>query len=354
MAKPFVSVLIDTYNHERFIEQAIVSAIEQDFSASDREILVVDDGSTDRTPEIVRKFAPHVRVLRKPNGGQASAFNAGIPECKGKIVAFLDGDDWWVKEKLSIVSATFEQNPDVGSVGHGYLMVDASGKLQSIVAPEKTYHFDVRSESGARLFSQLRCFMGASKVAYRKSILDQILPIPEGAFIEADEFLFTVATCLMSVIILEQPLFYYRFHEGNFYMIQQSDERRFRRKYESLVCLLQNLPPRMDALQTSPEVKRIMLEPLAIEVRGHRLLLDGGSRWEMFNLELAAARIAYRHTPLGYRLFKSMVLGLALLLPSRQFLRLKRWYTAKNLRNVRKWIGEPVPAAPIIQRTSQK
>lgn len=94
MGKPFVSVLIDTYNHERFIEQAIVSVLEQDFPASDREIIVVDDGSTDRTQEIVRKFKPHIRLLCKENGGQASAFNAGIPECKGEIVAFLDADDW--------------------------------------------------------------------------------------------------------------------------------------------------------------------------------------------------------------------------------------------------------------------
>ena len=58
MPKPFVSVLIDTYNHERFIEQAIVSALEQDFPASEREILVVDDGSTDNTPALVEKFRP--------------------------------------------------------------------------------------------------------------------------------------------------------------------------------------------------------------------------------------------------------------------------------------------------------
>ena len=56
MAKPFASVLIDTYNHERFIEKAIVSVLEQDFPAAEREILVVDDGSSDRTPGILRRF----------------------------------------------------------------------------------------------------------------------------------------------------------------------------------------------------------------------------------------------------------------------------------------------------------
>src|SRR6266704_4725109 len=107
MPKPFVSVLIDTYNHEKFIEQAIVSVLEQDFPAAGREIIGVDAGSTDRTPEIVAKFAPQVRLLRKANGGQASAFNAGIPECRGEIIAFLDGDDWWAPDKLCRVVELF-------------------------------------------------------------------------------------------------------------------------------------------------------------------------------------------------------------------------------------------------------
>jgi glycosyltransferase involved in cell wall biosynthesis len=80
VTKPILSVLIEAYNHERYIEQAIVSAIEQDFPSADSEIVVVDDGSTDRTPEIVRKYGSRVRLLRKENGGQASAFNAGFSE----------------------------------------------------------------------------------------------------------------------------------------------------------------------------------------------------------------------------------------------------------------------------------
>lgn len=104
LARLPASVLIDTYNHERFIEKAIVSVLEQDFPAADRDIIVVDDGSTDRTSEIVRRFEPRVRYIRKENGGQASAFNAGIPECRGEIIAFLDGDDYWLPGKLSRVA----------------------------------------------------------------------------------------------------------------------------------------------------------------------------------------------------------------------------------------------------------
>src|SRR6516225_6649559 len=106
---PLLTVLIDTYNHERYIEQAVISAIEQDFPSSAYEILVVDDGSTDRTPEIVSKFAPRVRLLQKKNGGQASAFNAAFPEIRGDIVAFLDCDDWFAPRKLTAVMHALEE-----------------------------------------------------------------------------------------------------------------------------------------------------------------------------------------------------------------------------------------------------
>jgi cellulose synthase/poly-beta-1,6-N-acetylglucosamine synthase-like glycosyltransferase len=67
-----VSVLIDIYKHERFIEKSIISVPEQDFPPSEREIIVVDHGLTDRTPEIVRGFEPSLRYIRKENGGRAS------------------------------------------------------------------------------------------------------------------------------------------------------------------------------------------------------------------------------------------------------------------------------------------
>src|ERR1700736_4011296 len=111
---PYISVLIDTYNHERFIEQAVASVLDQDFPAAEREIIVVDDGSTDNTPAVLQKFSPLIRVLRKKNGGQASAFNLGIPECRGEIVAFLDGDDWWAPGKLRAVSEALSREAGVG------------------------------------------------------------------------------------------------------------------------------------------------------------------------------------------------------------------------------------------------
>src|SRR5271167_1538342 len=158
MAKPFVSVLIDTCNHERFIEKAVTSVLEQDFSAAEREILVVDDGSSDRTPEILRRFEPQVRVLRKTNGGQASAFNAGIPECRGEIIAFLDGDDWWAAGKLKRVTEVLNSEPSVGLVGHAIHEAFADGSIRTS-APEKSERLELNSLAAARVFRLRKSFL---------------------------------------------------------------------------------------------------------------------------------------------------------------------------------------------------
>src|ERR1700740_2878765 len=118
--KPLVTALIDAYNHENYIEQALLSILEQGLSAGELEIVVVDDGSTDRTASIVEKFKSRVKLIRKPNGGQASAFNAGFAESRGDMIAMLDGDDWWASKKLQTVLKAFDLNPDVAGVSHGY------------------------------------------------------------------------------------------------------------------------------------------------------------------------------------------------------------------------------------------
>src|SRR5258705_3481772 len=112
MKAPFVSVLIDTCNYGEFIEEAVSSALAQDFPAEQREILVVDDGSTDDTQERLRKFGDTIRYLRKANGGQASAFNFGFEHARGEVIALLDADDVWLPGKLERLYEVFGQHSD--------------------------------------------------------------------------------------------------------------------------------------------------------------------------------------------------------------------------------------------------
>jgi glycosyl transferase family 2 len=351
LGKPFVSVLIDTYNHERFIEQAIVSVLEQDFPASDREILVVDDGSTDRTPEIVRKFEPQVRVLRKENGGQASAFNAGIPECRGEIIAFLDGDDWWEKTKLSVVSSELAAHPEIGTIGHGLYEVDESGKRLVSNTPDRLYETRLKTTQEAQEFIPLRSFLGTSRLAVRQYILQHVAPLPAALRVEADEFLATHAAALGGARILEQPLTNYRLHSGNLYQFSEWNSEKAKHKYDSLACILCDLPPRLKPAGVPEDVIHMLTDCVRIDVERLRLALGNGWPWDTVSIEREADRQAYRGASIGYHLFHAAVLGAAAVLPPALFYRLRRWYTKRGLAGARQIVGSPKPAPSLVVRT---
>jgi glycosyltransferase involved in cell wall biosynthesis/predicted O-methyltransferase YrrM len=343
MTTPAVTVLIDTYNHERFIEQAIVSVLEQDFPSDQIEILVVDDGSTDRTPEIVRKFEPRVRLLRKVNGGQASAFNAGIPEARGEIIAFLDGDDWWAPKKLSRVMEYLMAHPEVGVLGHGFYEVDSVLGHTVATAPPNSHEISFASLGDTELFRRMMCFFGTSRVVIRKEIAERVLPIPDSIVIEADEFLSIMSIAYSRAVLLPDLLTFYRLHEDNLYQIRSADPRKLRRMHQSIATLARELPPRLAHAAVGPEEIRVLVDTLEYGARKLKLQLDGGMPWETFRVEKAERRFLFSGGSLGYRLFQSFSLGLALMMPPRQYYRLRGWYGLSRLRKLRDTLGEPIP-----------
>jgi len=347
MPKPIVTVLIDTYNHERFIEEAIVSVLDQDFPTSDMEILVVDDGSTDRTPEIVRKFEPRTRYLRKENGGQASAFNFGIPQAQGEIVAFLDGDDWWTKNKLQATIEAFEKNPHAGAVGHGIIQVDTLANRSTAISPGSAGYFDLATDQGAQTFRNFMAFLGTSRVAIRKDILAKVLPIPETLVIEADEFMSTMAVAFGGAVLLAEPLTFYRLHGENLFQFEAGDPVRVRRKLNVLESLANDLPVRLSRAGISPSAISIIVEPIRIASSRMKLALDGGTPWETYRVERAEFELAYSHVSSGYRFYKELSLLLALVLPPRTYYQLRRVYAAGDFRRYRSWLGEPKPKADV-------
>jgi len=306
LGKPYASILIDTYNHEKFIEQAIVSVLEQDFPESDREIVVVDDGSTDSTGEIVRKFEPRVRYLHKQNGGQGSAFNVGIPECRGEVVAFLDGDDWWVREKLSRVAPVLAGNPEVGMVGHGTITMLPDGREFTEVLREG-HRLSLRSVEGARMFRTRKAFLG-TRTTIRASILRKLLPVPETIRIEADEFVFTMAAALGEVQILGEALFFYRLHVGNLYSQHGFNEASVRRKHESIEQLARSLRERLRGVGVGEEAVAIVVEAVQVEADQLRLSVDGGAPWETVKTELAIYRLLHEDAPWSHRAFEYAML----------------------------------------------
>src|SRR5258708_23497185 len=105
MFKPLVSILINNYNYGRFLTNAIDSALAQTYQRI--EVVIVDDGSTDNSREIISSYGDRIIPVLKENGGQASAFNAGVEASRGEILSFLDADDSFFPEKISHVVALF-------------------------------------------------------------------------------------------------------------------------------------------------------------------------------------------------------------------------------------------------------
>jgi len=227
--KRLVTALVDTYNHEKYIEQAILSVLEQGLSETELEIVVVDDGSTDGTASIVEKFAPRVRLVRKKNGGQASAFNAGFAESRGEIVAILDGDDWWAKGKLETVLKALEENPRVAAVSHGYFEFHEDTGESQIRQPAEQTMVNISTPEGVDVGLKTWRFLLMGALTVRRRVLDWIMPLPDEMLFMADSPI-QVAAMVMGALVLPEPLFYYRHHGQNLWATNDEDKAKLRRR----------------------------------------------------------------------------------------------------------------------------
>lgn len=354
MAKLFASILIDTYNHERFIEQAIRSVLEQDFPAAEREIIVVDDGSTDRTPEIVRTFEPRVRLLRKENGGQASAFNAGIPECQGEIIAFLDGDDWWAPGKLQAVASALTNDAAVGLVGHGITEVFSDGRQHAELLREVP-RFRIDSEEGARAFRLRKSFLGTSRMTFRTDLLRRIGKVPEALRFEADEYLFTLAGFFSDVLILRESLTFYRLHDSNAFQIADGNKDAIRRKQRVLETLANSLREKLAEHWTPKKLADIIVEWIEIEAQSLRLSLDPGFPWETLKVELKNYAVMFGNASVLQWLFKGATLLPACFMSSRSYYSMRRRFAQNGTyqKARAKWLPFQQPAHVDRYRTTR-
>jgi len=125
---PLVSAIIPVYNGEEFIQATIESVLNQTYP--NVECIIVDDGSQDATPEIVKRFADRVCYIRKENGGVASARNAGAAVAKGEFLAFLDADDIWLPQKTAMQAQLLIDDPSLAMVYGALEVVDS--QLQTI------------------------------------------------------------------------------------------------------------------------------------------------------------------------------------------------------------------------------
>ncbi|HAO10316.1 MAG TPA: glycosyl transferase, partial [Planktothrix sp. UBA8407] len=138
-SSPRVSVIIPTYNGDRYLSQAIDSVLSQTYS--NYEIIIVDDGSTDNTYRIVQHYFETsqdpslIRYIVQSNQGVAAARNRGIQEARGELIALLDQDDVFLPEKLAHQVACFDYNLNVAIVNSGWCLIDQNNNKISDIEP---------------------------------------------------------------------------------------------------------------------------------------------------------------------------------------------------------------------------
>ena len=343
MADRLISVLIDTFNHEKFIERAIDSVFSQrNINHARIEIVVVDDGSVDGTPRLLNRYGKLIRVHRKSNEGQASAFNEGVRLCQGDKIAFLDGDDWWHDDKLSRVVEAFEEHPEACAVGHGIIIADEVAGFEKLDKPSTSLTLRHDKLDGVSLFHSSMSYLGTSRLAARKEVLLSLLDVPRSLVFEADEYLFTLLPACGPVLILPECLTYYRIHGGNLFqgsMTQQGmadlQNPQIEKRARVFACLSETLYPALLRLQCDEAIANQLLKPVRLEARRLKFMTSGGSRWKNFRSELVAIQSkSFRWQPIELAIAFCTLL-LTILLSPRSFFRLRIIYSSSVVRRIR-------------------
>ncbi|MGR3310382.1 MAG: glycosyltransferase [Candidatus Brocadiales bacterium] len=200
---PRVSVIIPTYNSATFLPEAIESVFAQTYK--DYEIIVIDDGSTDNTKEVLNPYFDKIKYIYQQNHGAGSARNTGIKHSQGEYIAFLDADDIWLPEKLHIQANYLDNNPEIAMVYSQCLQVSTDGRLT------KKRSRDRNLPSG-EVFNILflHNFVFTSTVVVRNRVLSAIGLFDESFTISQDRDLWLRVAGEFKVSGIHKPLCKYR------------------------------------------------------------------------------------------------------------------------------------------------
>jgi len=208
---PSVTVLVCAFDYERYVAEALDSALAQDY-AGPVEVLVVDDGSTDRTPQILAGYGDRIRVVRQPNAGLNAATARGIAEAQGDLVALLDADDVWRADKLRRQVELLAGRPEVGLVFCDMALVDADG---APLAPSYFRRHGMRPPRGRVLGALLaENLVPAPTIAFRRALAGHVLPVADAASFQ-DWWLALKVAEVAELDWVDEPLVSYRVHGDN-------------------------------------------------------------------------------------------------------------------------------------------
>ena len=210
---PLVSVLIKNYNYELYLKQAIDSVLSQTYT--NIEIIVIDDGSTDNSREIIDSYDNQIIKVYKENGGEASVLNAGFSASKGDIICILDSDDFFLPEKVAEVVKVFESSHEIGWCFHDLRWVNENAQLLPEISTQRTpSDCDIRDRlKSGKLPPPLPA---SSALSFRRSLLEKIFPLPVAKAIRtSDLYIKYTAAALSKGYFPGKVLAYHRIHDNN-------------------------------------------------------------------------------------------------------------------------------------------
>lgn len=195
--KPQVSVIIPTYNRGWIIKEAIDSVLAQDYG--DFELIVVDDGSTDNTDDILNSYRGDIIVFRQENQGVSAARNRGLAEASGRFIAFLDSDDLWLPQKLSLQVEFFSKNPDAQICQTEETWIRKGVRVNPKKRHKKPWGMIFEA-------SLALCLVSPSAVMIRRSLFEKVGGFDETLPACEDYDLWLRISCRYPVYLIETPL----------------------------------------------------------------------------------------------------------------------------------------------------
>ena len=218
---PLVSIIINNYNYGRFLKEAIDSALAQTYK--NIEVIVVDDGSTDNSLEIISKYGDKIIPVLKENGGQGSAYNAGFLKSKGKFICNLDADDSLLQEAIEVAMINFKDD-EVVKVQWPLFVVDKYGKATGEIStkwipPEGDLkEFILENGPFYDFYLTTGCLL-------KRHFLEKVFPMIESPYRNgADVYLITLAPLFGKIKNVAKPLSTYRSHGKNNYRNRTLDD----------------------------------------------------------------------------------------------------------------------------------
>jgi len=242
---PLVSILVDNYNYEQYIDACIQSCLNQSYQ--NIEIVIVDDGSQDSSKQVINQYKDQVIPIFKQNGGQSSAFNSAFQACKGDIILLLDSDDTFAETKVEEIVGVFVKHEDIQWCFHplDYIDIKSQTRVSTYPPPPENNQHDV-IDFRTQIINKANIPTwgpATSGLCFRRSILSQILPMPEELRIACDYYIRYASVSLAKGFFLNKSLASLSLHGGNAWTLQQDIvERKSKTMTLTAYWLQKNFP----------------------------------------------------------------------------------------------------------------